>query len=102
MIPTVSDLVQLGVAGMAIFALVAVVLFMLKTRDRESDKALRALIAQGHAREQALAHALEKSREDRIRLEQILERNTDVIQEDIKLTTRVLTLLELRFQEGRV
>ena len=99
MIPTPSELVQLGVAGMAIFAMVIVVVFMVRHRDRDTRVAMQSLLLQGHEREKALSFTLEKSREDRIRLEGILERNTSVIEKNTELNARLVTMIDFRLRE---
>lgn len=96
MIPPVSDIVQLGAAGMAILALVIIAIIALRFTRRESDAALKVMLVQSHKREEALAFSLEKSREDRMRLETIIEQNTEAWREALKAITRFATIVEMR------
>lgn len=92
----IGDLVQLGVAGMAILALVLVTMFVVRSARRENDGSLKALLAQSHKREEALAYSLEMSREDRKRLEGVIEQNTEGWRDFMKVLIRVSALVEAR------
>lgn len=96
MIPPISDIVQLGVAGMAILAMVALTMFFIRHLKRDADGTLKVLLAQSQKREEALAYSLEKSREDRLRLETIIEQNTEAWREALNGFTRFATIVEMR------
>lgn len=96
--PPASDLAQLGVAGMAIFALISVVVFALRAAHSHAkySQALEGLVRESMGREKALQFSLEKSREDRIRLEGILSQNTEAWRDSMQALARVAALVEVR------
>ncbi|HZU53213.1 MAG TPA: hypothetical protein VFF77_04930 [Holophagaceae bacterium] len=83
---------------MAIFALLAVIVFVFRSSasHRNYTFALNALVKESQAREQALLYSLEKSREDRIRLESILAQNTEAWRDSLQALARVAAIVEAR------